>query len=215
MAIDMDEHEQGEAVRAWLRHNGATIITGILVGIAAILGWNWWQAQQAGKAFAAGGEYQRLVIAAEGGDPEQARAHGDALRNEFGDSPYAVLAALRLASLDVAQGDHEAAIATLDAARGDDVDPALEELLLLRKARLLVAAGEHEQALAELDGVGSGYAGLVHELRGDALQALGRDGEARSAYVDALTHLDSAAPSRALVEFKLNDLGGSVDAPEA
>lgn len=215
MAIDMDEHEQGEQVRAWLRHNGATILTGILVGIAAILGWNWWQGQQAGKAFAAGTEYHRMVVAAEGGDLGQARAHGDAIRSDFPASPYAVLAALRLASLEVAQGDNEAAIATLEAARGRNADPALDELLALRKARLQIAAGDHEQALALLDQVGPGYAGMAHELRGDALHALGRDQEARSAYVDALTHLDSAAPSRALVEFKLNDLGGSVDAPEA
>ncbi|WP_187265962.1 YfgM family protein [Alkalisalibacterium limincola] len=211
----MDEHEQGELVRAWLRQNGATIVTGILVGVAAILGWNWWQTQQANKAFAAGTEYHRMVIAAEGGDLAQARAHSEAIQSDFGDSPYAVLAALRQASLEVAQGDHEAAIATLEAARGRNADPALDELLALRKARLQIAAGDHEQALSLLEGVGAGYAGMAHELRGDALQALGRDREARMAYVDALTHLDSAAPSRALVEFKLNDLGGSVDAPEA
>lgn len=215
MAIDMDEHEQGELVRAWLRQNGATIVTGILVGVAAILGWNWWQTQQAAKAFAAGAEYHRLVVAAEGGDLAQARAHAEAIQSDFRNSPYAVLAALRQASLEVEQGDNEGAIATLEAARGRNADPALDELLALRKARLQIAAGDHEQALSLLDGVGPGYAGMAHELRGDALQALGRDQEARTAYADALTHLDVAAPSRALVEFKLNDLGGSVDAPEA
>jgi predicted negative regulator of RcsB-dependent stress response len=210
----MDEHEQGELVRAWLRQNGATIVTGIAVGVAAIFGWNAWQAREAERSFAAGTEYQRLVVALESGDEGQARAHAEAIQNDFQASPYAVLAALRLASQEVSRGEHADAMQTLEAARGRNLDPALDELLALRKARLHIAAGDHGQALELLDGIGDGYAALAHELRGDALRALSRDDEARSAYADALSHLESGSPARALLEFKLIDLGGSVEVPE-
>ncbi|WP_159096075.1 tetratricopeptide repeat protein, partial [Xanthomonas fragariae] len=45
MAIDdlLDEHEQGERVRSWLRKNGAGLVGGVVVGLALILGWQWWQ----------------------------------------------------------------------------------------------------------------------------------------------------------------------------
>jgi predicted negative regulator of RcsB-dependent stress response len=48
---------------------------------------------------------------------------------------------------------------------------------------------------------------LRDELRGDALVALGRKDEARTAYTDALTNLDANAPNHAFLEMKLNDLG--------
>ncbi len=44
MALElMDEHERGETVRAWLRQNGGSIVTGIAVGLALIFGWQWYQ----------------------------------------------------------------------------------------------------------------------------------------------------------------------------
>ena len=41
MAIDdlLDEHEQGERVRTWLRKNALGILGGLARGIAAIYGW--------------------------------------------------------------------------------------------------------------------------------------------------------------------------------
>ena len=43
MAIDdlLDEHEQSERVRSWLRKNGASIIGGVAIAIGAIAGWQW------------------------------------------------------------------------------------------------------------------------------------------------------------------------------
>ena len=48
MAIDdlLDEHEQGEKVRSWLRENGIGLIGGVILGLALIGGWQWWQRQQ-------------------------------------------------------------------------------------------------------------------------------------------------------------------------
>jgi predicted negative regulator of RcsB-dependent stress response len=53
-----------------------------------------------------------------------------------------------------------------------------------------------------------GYSTLRDELRGDALTAMGRKDEARTAYTDALTNLDPNAPNRSFIEMKRNDLGG-------
>ena len=41
MAIDdlLDEHEQSERVRSWLRKNGASILGGVVIAIGAIAGW--------------------------------------------------------------------------------------------------------------------------------------------------------------------------------
>lgn len=44
MAIDdlLDEHEQGERVRTWLRDNAAGLIGGLALGLLLIWGWRWW-----------------------------------------------------------------------------------------------------------------------------------------------------------------------------
>ena len=54
MAIDdpLDEHEQSERVLLWLRENGAGLIGGIVLGLAAIGGWKWWQQQQSQQQLA-------------------------------------------------------------------------------------------------------------------------------------------------------------------
>ena len=60
MAIDdlLDEHEQSEKVRTWLKDNAAGLIGGILLGFALIGGWRWWQAQQADARVESGERFQ-------------------------------------------------------------------------------------------------------------------------------------------------------------
>ena len=56
------------------------------------------------------------------------------------------------------------------------------------------------------------YKGDVQKAR-DALLAQGKRDEARAAYLDAVTALDVASPTRVIVELKLANAGGT--APEA
>ena len=76
MAIDdlLDEHEQSERVRSWLRNNGAGLLGGVALGLAVILGWQWWQKDQAGKKEQAYQEYQTAVEGLAKGDLKQAKA---------------------------------------------------------------------------------------------------------------------------------------------
>ena len=49
MALDVyDDYEQGERVRQWLANNWASIALGIALGLALILGWQWWKSHRAG-----------------------------------------------------------------------------------------------------------------------------------------------------------------------
>lgn len=211
MAIELlDEHEQGEKVRKWLRDNGTAIIGGIAIGIAMIFGWQWWTRAQAERNVTAAVQYQALVEAAERDDAAAVEQFAATLGDEYEGTPYAFLAALQRAEQAFGAGQTDAAVAALEQAREAAADPATRGLVTLRLARARMAQGEAEQALALLDGDGlDAYAGLAGELRGDALVSLGRADEARTAYSDALGSLDVGAPSRTLVEMKLADLGGA------
>lgn len=204
MAIDdlLDEHEQGERVRAWLRQNGAALVGGIAIGLAAIGGWKWWGAQQEQQALAAADQFHATVAAIEAG-AEDAPARIDALA----EGPYRQLARLEMAASQVEAGDAEGAIATLRAIESGD--PLLDEVIAQRLARLLIETGKADEALQLVPATaGAGAA----EIRGDAHFALEQVDQARDAYQAALQELDAASPRRGILELKLTQVGG-VPAP--
>lgn len=208
MAIDdlLDQHEQSERVRTWLRNNGAALIGGVLLGLAAIGGWKWWQQHEHARHVAVGQQYQAALQAIEAGDLAKAQPKVRALS----DPPYASLASLQLARAQVLAGERDAAIATLRAAR--PADPALARVVQVRLARLLVDAGKPQEALDLL--ADADHAGAL-EARGDAQAALGQHEQARASYNRALTLLDVGAPQRRLLELKLTAVGGAPVQPGA
>ncbi|KAF1722350.1 YfgM family protein [Pseudoxanthomonas wuyuanensis] len=204
MAIDdlLDEHEQGERVRSWLRNNATGLFGGVALGLAVIFGWQWWQKQQAAQDEKTHLDYQAAMEAAAGDDLKKAQAAVTALAGSKRDI-YADLAELRLAKAQVDAGERDAAIATL---RGIAPEPSLQPLVDRRLARLLIDAGKADEALTLLAQASDSES---LEVRGDALLASGKRDEAREAYAQALTGLDVAAPQRRLVELKLTDAGGT------
>ena len=204
MAIDdlLDEHEQGERVRTWLRKNALGILGGLALGIAAIYGWRAWVSHQASQQEQAHTAYAQALKQLDAGQVEQA---GTLLAGQEG--TYATLAALRVAKAQVEAGKPDEAIATL---RGIQVDPSLREIVDERLAQLFNATGKPEEALKLLEG-DAGSAAL--ELRGDALLASGKRDQARDAYADALAGTDVASPARRRIELKLQEVGGTLPEP--
>ena len=204
MAIDdlLDEHEQGERVRTWLRKNALGILGGLALGIAAIYGWRAWVSHQASQQEQAHTAYAQALKQLDAGQVEQA---GTLLAGQEG--TYATLAALRVAKAQVEAGKPDEAIATL---RGIQVDPSLREVVDERLAQLFNATGKPEEALKLLEG-DAGSTAL--ELRGDALLASGNRDQARDAYADALAGTDVASPARRRIDLKLQEVGGTLPEP--
>jgi predicted negative regulator of RcsB-dependent stress response len=208
MALElMDEHEQGELVRNWLRQNAVAILVGIVAGLGLIIGWQQYQANKRSAAGEAQAGYRTFTEALEKNDAAAAKKAADALRGKFAESPYATFAALRQAKDAVQKGEAKAAVESLEWARTHAPLPALAELATLRLARARLDSGDAKAALALLGEVkDEGYKAAVSELRGDALVALARKDEARKAYDEALTLLDPTSREREFVEMKRDDL---------
>ena len=208
MAIDdlLDEHEQSERVRTWLRKNGLSIIGGVMIAVGVIGGWKWWQQQHGNKLAAANIEYQKVLQGIQDNKLDDAGKAVKAL--DAGPSNiYSELAALQLAKAQVEAGKNDDALATL---RALDVEGDLKHVVDLRIARLLVAAGKGEEAITLL---GQATDSSALEIHGDALVAQGKRDQAREQYEKALKTLDVAAPQRRLLETKVMDAGGTVAAP--
>src|SRR3954466_3972366 len=99
MAIDdlLDEHEQSEKVRTWLQENALGLIGGVVLGLALIGGWQWWQRQQHDAQVQAGERYQSVVDDIQTGKLQPAKSKLAALPV----GAYSTLGALSLAKAQV------------------------------------------------------------------------------------------------------------------
>ena len=202
---DLDEHEQGELVRKWLRENALAIIVGVALGLAALFGWRYWQSYQLGQQAEAALQFGAITKAVEAEKISDADAIAAAMQQNFPKSTYSVLAALGVAERAVAKNDLDAADQALTWAEGHVNAAELKQLIALRQARVTLARGKADEALKQLDAMAKGnYSGLVADLRGDALYKLDRAEEARTAYQDALANVDPRSPSHSLIQMKLD-----------
>ena len=205
MAIDeiLDEHEQSRRVQEWLRRNGAGLIGGVLLGMAAIGGWKWWQQREAQAHMREADAFQAAVEAVER-DGVKAATSVAALP----EGVFRSLAALRLAKSQADAQDAAAAIATLQ--RAMPKDPALRTVFQQRVARLQIDTGKAAEALKLLDGTD----GATLDLRGDAQFALGQVDAARESYRKALAATEVGSPQRRLIELKYTQVGGVPAQPQ-
>jgi predicted negative regulator of RcsB-dependent stress response len=206
MAIDdlLDEHEQGERVRSWIRNNALGLIGGIGLGLAAIVGWQWWQGQQAQGRMAVNARFDQAVSTFEAGQLPADKGRGTIDAIAKGNPTLGTLAALQLAAEYVEAGRRDDAITVLQAL--DETDPDLDGVVRQRLARLLIDAGKGKDALALLDDERNP---AMLDARGDAQMALGDRAKARADYLKALALIDVADPQHRLLQFKLIEAGGT------
>ncbi|HUH55895.1 MAG TPA: tetratricopeptide repeat protein [Rhodanobacter sp.] len=211
MAFDAyDDYEQSELVLKWLRENGASIIVGIVIGLVGIFGWQQWRSHQARSQGEAAGIYQQLQTALASGKTSAADQLVDKMMKDFEKSSFTVFAVSDRARQQLEANQLDKAEASLQWAASHAGDEALKSLTELRIARVELARGNGAATLTALDRIPAGqYQGLSQELRGDALVKLGRIDEARKSYQGALSILTEAAPQRAALQMKLDDLAAA------
>ena len=203
----LDEHEQGELVRKWLRTNAMSIAIGITIGLLLIFGYKQWKAREMRTQAEAAMQYDAFSEAIDAKRADDAKRIAEALRKDYAKSAFSSFAAMRLAQVAIGDGHLEDAQSDLDWASQSASDGALKSLIALRQARLDLANDKADAALARLDKIAKAdFPAIASELRGDALAKLGRSDDARAAYAEALSSLDALSPDRAFVEMKQGDL---------
>ncbi len=213
MAELRTEEEQLDALKRWWKENGVSLIAGVAIAAAGVLGWNAWQNYQENQASAASARYQHLINLTAGDETDAARlAEARELVVEITDNHgrtlYADLARLIDARLAVAQEDPAGARAALESVIDASDRDYVKGLARLRLARLQIAEGDAEAALATLEaGVPESLAAQHAEVRGDAHHALGREGDAGEAWREALGLAEARDQPLYGVQLKLDSLG--------
>ena len=208
MEIYDTEEEQLDAVKRWWKENGQSTIIGLGLGIAVILGWNYWQEHKKAQAGQSSALYSQLIQAIGTDKKDSAEKLAERLKEQYPKTEYAAYSGLFLAKLKVQQGDVAKAQTILkEIAAGSNKE--LSNIAKIRQVRLMLASGEYEQGLQLINDVdpatSSSFSGNYDELVGDLYVALDRLDQARSSYQKALEN----GYKSPLLQFKIDDLTAS------
>lgn len=209
MALDLEEQEQIDEFKAWWKQNGALVIGAVAVFVIGVSGWKGWQvwsARQAGESMAL---FERAIQAASSNDPKAVKDVTGQIMENYSRSGYAVPAAWLAGKVNFTTGDLKSAQAQYQYALDHAGDKGLEQLARLRLAAVMLDQKDVDGALKVLDTQpDDAFAALFADLKGDALAIKGKPDEARAAYKLALEKFDAKSPIKAMVEAKLDGLGG-------
>ena len=205
MEIYNSEEEQVAALKRWWKANGQSALIGVGIGIVVMVGWSFWQNSKQDKTLQASTVYEQLITAIEENKNESAVKLSERLNEQYASTAYADYGQLLLSKVKVEQGDLDAAKQILSNLVSN-IDGELKHVVNIRLVRLLLATGEYEKGLQKIAEIESAdvknFTANYEELKGDLYLALGRQGEARTAYEKALRD-GLASP---LLQFKIDDL---------
>ena len=210
MAYDLEEQEQIDTLKSWWRQYGNLVTWVLIAALAAFSGWSAWNYYQRSQAAQAGQLYDEISRAVVAKDNARVLRGAADMRERFGRTAYADMAALMAAKMAFEANDLNGAKAQLkwvvDNGRGDEY----RALARIRLAGVLLDEKAYEEGLKVLAGeVPAAFAGAVADRRGDLLMAQNKIAEARNAYQEALKKSDVKSPGRQLIQLKLDAIGGA------
>ena len=212
-AYDLEEQEQLDALKQWWARYGNAVmgvVIAVLLAVAGVRGWQWYQNHQAGQAM---GYFEALEDAARQGGPDslsRLKSASQTLREEFPSTPYASRGALIAAQALYAEKDYDGARSQLEwVAASKDV--ALAPVARLRLAGVLLDQDKHDEALAQLNNPPAAFAALYADRRGDVLAAQGKRDEAIKAWEEARDGFAGGAQAQlaTVVQLKIDALTGA------
>ncbi len=205
---DLSEKEQLEEMRAWWSENGRYVITGVVLGVAIIFGWNQWRSSIQTSRIEASNLFEEVMSAVGDGDTDIAEAAAGNIYDNYDQTVYPDQTRLAMARL------------YMDKGRDQDAADVLRELIVvgdeneiqlvgrLRLAKVLLYQNKPDEVVELLKDRGeSGFSARYSEILGDAYAAQGNFAEAQTAYLAALTENQTMRTvDNTLVQLKLNDL---------
>lgn len=204
------EDEQLADIKDWWNRNGKPLLTGGVLALAVVVGWNAWHKHQTSQAQNASAIYQQLLETTfdPAGKPDVAKVAEltNKLKNDYAGTYYAQYASLFAAKIAVDAGKLDDAAAELQGVVAKPVDETVGELARQRLARIMAAQNKAEDGLKLLDGdAQKAFVASREELKGDLLVKVGRADDARGAYEKAKAALSDEAAVGSL-QMKLDDL---------
>ena len=210
MAYDLEEQEQIETLKSWWKQYGNLVTWLLIAALAVFSGWSAWNYYQRSQSVQAGQLYDEINRAVVAKDNARVLRGAADMREKFGRTAYAEMAALLAAKAAFDANDLNGAKAQLQWLVDNGRHDEYRALARVRLAGVLLDEKAYEEGLKVLSGeVPAAFAGVVADRRGDLLMAQNKIAEARSAYQEALQKSDARSPGRQLIQLKLDAIGGA------
>jgi predicted negative regulator of RcsB-dependent stress response len=213
----LSEKEQIEQIRSWWSEYGGYVIGGLGLGIAILVGFNYWQNSRLDSQLGGSAMYETLTEHVSRGSLEEAQVAMEQLATDYAGTSYPSQGRLAMARLYMDKNRDEDAADTLRALLAAESDEAVKHVARTRLARILLYQGKAQEVVDLLEGqTSAAFAPTYNELLGDAYHELGRIEDAQAAYQAVL--LDPAAPGTVntqIVQWKALDLPEAAMAEES
>ena len=207
MALDLEEQEQVDELKALWKKYGNYITRGVIaffVLYGLFQGWGYYQTKQ---SLGASEAYQSIVVLDEK-NTKDILLKSQKLMDDYSGTPYAGRAAILFAKASYLEGNKDKAKEKLDWAASHAKESATESIALIQLGQILVEEKKYEDALKRVNEVDNeGYLGLSNDLKGDILNAMGKKEEAKKAYQEALKRFGPKDPYAKFTQEKLESLG--------
>jgi predicted negative regulator of RcsB-dependent stress response len=203
----LTEQEQIELIKTWLKQYSLVVIAGIVLALAAVSGWRFWQQRQAKVLSHASSVYDEMLNARSQNNPTEAQIQANKLLKHYSRTTYGTMAVLMLARGDVVKKDYKSAEKHLMWVIDNGKNASFRQIARLRLARVYMSEHKADTAIDLLDTIDDKtFLGLIDEVKGDAYLALNKNDKARESYKQALSELPNAEVSRPLLQMKFDNL---------
>jgi hypothetical protein len=168
---EVEEDLRAERMRRLLKRYGGLLVAAVLLVVAGVGGWQYWQSLQAKRNAAVASQYLSALDAAASEAPAARQSAAAALTAvaRSGNAGYAVLAELRAAALDADLGKEKEAAALWAKVAGDSAaDPLLRDVAVLQSVLHQIGKAppaELKARLAPLIGAASPWRPLAEEAQ--------------------------------------------------
>ncbi len=209
-ALDLQEQEQLDTIKAWWKDNGNKVLGVVLIVVVAMGGWRGWQYYQNKQAAEAATLYAEFTKQLQSNDANRINDAAAAVMDKYASTAYASRAALLAAQVNENTKDMARAKTQLQWTIDHAGEATLKDVARLRLAAILLDEKAYDAAMKLLNAAHpDSFNGLYADLKGDVLSAQGKTDEARTAYRLAYEKTDAKSMYRNLIQMKLDALGAA------
>ncbi len=203
----LTEQEQIELLKNWIKQYSLVIIAGVLLAVAGISGWRYWQQRQNKTLSHASAVYDEMLTARVQSDSAATLVQTDKLLGHYQSTVYGQMATLMEARTAVIKKNYSEAETKLGWVIDHSRIKAMRQIARIRLARVLIAENKPQDGISTLQTVDDkSFNGLIDEVKGDAYLAMKNTDQARQAYKQAISELPNAEVIRPLLQMKYDNL---------
>ena len=202
----LDEKEQIEEIKSWLKENWLALVAGVIVGFGGLFSWNWYQDsvyESNTQALAIFDQAQQELTL---GNFDTALALLQNLRSDYNSSPYTDFLGLLYSTYLLSDGNTADAAVEIEYVLNNTTDEYLRLIATWRLARVNVEMTNYDRALELVQNKNHALSANFTELEGDVYFFRGEFDLASNTYMSILSDDNINSIDLNTLMLKINNL---------